>query len=176
MRSDEPQSTVRSTPERARHGPIELLPRPIKARPGEYAAPEIALDILASMHARGAITQDQRIAGQRFHDWFRLAQLDPLRSADVGRIKVDGGSSAHEISAAGERGRREIAKAIRWVGGQSSSQGKCLWHVIGLEESVREWARSRPQSTSNLNAAGIIAVTLERLALMPWTGPGEKTS
>lgn len=162
---------IRPTAERVQHGLVELASRPIKARRGEYAAPAIAVDLLVSMERRGAITADQRRAGERFRAWFRLAHFEGLRASDLSRTKVDGGIS--EIHQETERARREITKAIRWLGGLTSTQGHCLWHVIGLDESVREWARERKQKTSNLNAAGILAVTLESLAKMPWTSPGE---
>ena len=36
--------------------------------------------------------------------------------------------------------RRRVHKALQALGGLSSPAGSCVWHVVGLQRSVREWA------------------------------------
>jgi hypothetical protein len=36
--------------------------------------------------------------------------------------------------------RRRVHEAMEALGGISSPAGSCVWHVVGLQRSVREWA------------------------------------
>jgi hypothetical protein len=36
--------------------------------------------------------------------------------------------------------RRRVHQAMQALGGISSPAGSCVWHVVGLQRSVREWA------------------------------------
>jgi hypothetical protein len=36
--------------------------------------------------------------------------------------------------------RRRVHKLMQALGGISSPAGSCVWHVVGLQRSVREWA------------------------------------
>jgi hypothetical protein len=36
--------------------------------------------------------------------------------------------------------RRRVHEAMRSLGGISSPAGSCMWHVVGLQRSIREWA------------------------------------
>jgi hypothetical protein len=127
------------TPERLAHGSVERLARPIADEYGAIARPSRAIDILAALERRGTITAGMRDAGEQFRIWFRMAHLDPLRAADLMRgpravRRNDGGIAPIEHA------RRRVAHAIAAVG---SPGGVCLWHVVGLEESLKEWALQR---------------------------------
>jgi hypothetical protein len=37
-------------------------------------------------------------------------------------------------------GRRRVHEAMAALGGISSPAGSCVWHVVGSQRSVREWA------------------------------------
>jgi hypothetical protein len=37
--------------------------------------------------------------------------------------------------------RTRVADAIATLGGPGSPAGACVWHVVGLETSIAEWAR-----------------------------------
>jgi len=175
-----PQAVRPIVDERQPYG-AEQLDRPIATDDGSYTPPHIAIDILGSLLRRNTITGDEWLAGYRFRAWFRMAQLEQLRAADMGRLFVDGGGRAPEMSANAVRGRREIDKAIRYVGGRASSSGSCLWHVIGLEHSLRRWVQEQAKASQarrlhQAGATGVLIVALETLARMPWVGPYEKTS
>jgi hypothetical protein len=167
---------ISPTPERMRRGSVALLERQIERRDEtEFGIPHIAIDLLVRMEGNNRINRDERVAGERFRDWFRLAQLDSLKAADMARPYVDGGGAIPELEPHNERARNEITRAIRWVGGIGSSAGSCLWHVIGLDESLRKWAILQSRSLDHKGAAVILAIALERLARMPWRGPHENT-
>jgi hypothetical protein len=36
--------------------------------------------------------------------------------------------------------RRRVGKALDALGGLGSPGGSCVWHVVGLQRSIREWA------------------------------------
>lgn len=73
------------TPERLSHGPVERLERPIADTDGGIGRPSRAIDILAALYRRGAITGQMLDAGEAFRCWFFLAHLDPLKSSDLTR-------------------------------------------------------------------------------------------
>lgn len=63
--------------------------------------------------------------------------------------------------------RRQLHEAIAAVGGLGSPAGSCVWHVLGCERSVREWAQregwgGRP--IGHAQAQGILIATLGVLA------------
>jgi hypothetical protein len=128
------------TAERLRHGPVERLAEQIEDVDGRPSAPHRAIDCITSLYQRGAITKEQLLAAEWFREGFRLAQLDPLRAPDLARVP----SGAHrEImpGVAALRARRQVQETIGALGGLSRAPGSCAWHVIGLEWSVRRWAR-----------------------------------
>jgi hypothetical protein len=170
---------IEPTLERRRHGKIEQAERAIISDDGEFTAPHIVVDILLDLERRGSIKADERLAGERFATWFRLAALDELRAADLARPYVDGGGKIAELSRRNNEARKEIDKAIRFVGGKGTKMGSCLWHVIGLDQSLKTWAAEQSKIVGNvhrLGATGVLISALERLARMPWIGPFEKNS
>src|SRR3954467_5744069 len=64
------------TPERRQHGSIVRADGPVEDVHGNYGVPYIARDLLATMAARGTISPDMRIAGEKFRENFRRAHLD----------------------------------------------------------------------------------------------------
>jgi len=42
-----------------------------------------------------------------------------------------------------ERARRRVQETLAALGGVDRLLGSCCWHVIGLEWSVRRWAREK---------------------------------
>jgi hypothetical protein len=63
--------------------------------------------------------------------------------------------------------RRRVHQSLEALGGLSSPAGSCVWHVVGLQRSVREWAvregwRGRPVRQEQ--AKGILVGALGVLA------------
>jgi hypothetical protein len=160
---------VSPTPERQNHGVIERLERPIGDDAGRPARPYRSVDTLAIMERRGTITAAMRQAGEDFRARFATAQLDPLRAYDISRPRIDHRSDLRSGDEPGlriEKAREAVWRAILVVGGLSSAGGSCLWHVLGWERSLKEWALERGWSGRRVSqeaASGVLIAALGTL-------------
>jgi hypothetical protein len=160
---------VTPTPERRTHGVVERLDRPIADDSGRPARPYRAVDTLAAMERRGSITPAMRQAGEDFRARFATAQLDPLTAFDLSRPRTGGQSrpgAGDEPGLRIENARDAVWLAILAVGGLSSAGGSCLWHVIGWERSLKEWALEQGwggRRVSQEAASGILIAALGAL-------------
>ena len=160
---------VTPTPERRSHGIVERLERPIADESGRPARPYRAVDTLATMERRGSITAGMRQAGEDFRARFATAQLDPLRAPDWSRLRVGGSSRFKADDGPGlriEGARNAVWRAIIAVGGIGSPAGSCLWHVVGWERSLKEWALEQGwngRRVSQEAASGILIAALGAL-------------
>jgi hypothetical protein len=156
--------------ERLRHGPVELVPALIADSAGRPARPYRALDTLTIMERRGSITAGMRQAGEDFRQRFAVAQLDPLRALDISRLAL-GDKPGHRgdervLGQRAEAARAAIWRAIRAVGGIASPAGSCLWHVVGWERSLKEWAHEQGWAGRRVSpeaASGILVAALGAL-------------
>jgi Domain of unknown function (DUF6456) len=96
------------------------------------------VDSLAKMLRAGTITPEMHDAARAFQADFILANLDPLRALPV--LRVPGTGREPELSERQLHARRRVHEAMQALGGISSPAGSCVWHVVGLQRSVREWA------------------------------------
>jgi Domain of unknown function (DUF6456) len=157
------------TPERRRHGPVERLERAIGDAAGHPSRPYRAVDTLAIMERRGSITAGMRQAGEDFRARFVRAHLDPLRALDLSVLRFGERSSQRGSDPSGvriEAARAAVWRAIQAVGGIASPAGSCLWHVIGWERSLKEWAIEQGWSgrrVSQESASGILVAALGAL-------------
>jgi hypothetical protein len=158
------------TPERRSRGIVERLERPIADESGRPSRPYRAVDTLAAMERRGSITGGMRQAGEDFRARFAVAQLDPLRAPDLSRPRERGASrfKADEPGMRIEGARDAVWRAIQSVGGPVSPAGSCLWHVVGWEQSLKEWALEQGWSgrrVSQETASGILIAALGALEM-----------
>jgi hypothetical protein len=157
------------TPERRQHGGIERLERAIGDAAGHPSRPYRAIDTLAVMQRRGSITAGMRQAGEDFRARFASAQLDPLRALDLTHVRVGGRSLRPEGNSPAlriEAARAAVWRAVQAVGGIASPAGSCLWHVLGWERSLKEWALERGWSGRRVSqeaASGILIAALGAL-------------
>jgi hypothetical protein len=163
------EATLAPTPERRNHGLIERFDRPIADDTGRPGRPYRAIDTLAVMERRGSITAEMRRAGEDFRRRFAAACLDPLQAFDPARLR-QGKTSGHRLDdspgARIEAARRAVWQALVAVGGIGSPAGSCLWHVVGWESSVKEWALRQGWSGRRVSqevAAGILIAALGAL-------------
>ncbi len=98
-----------------------------------------AIDTLGVMLNNGTITREMHDAGAIFRRQFRVAALDTLRAMPL--IRVPGGRSVDTTTEQQFQAREKVAAAIDALGGPASPAGACVWHVVGLESSITEWAR-----------------------------------
>jgi hypothetical protein len=94
-----------------------------------------------------------------------VANLDPIRALPITR--VPGNPREPDLNERQLDARRRVHKALEALGGISSQAGSCVWHVVGLQRSVREWAirqgwRGRPVRQEQ--AQGILVAALGVLA------------
>jgi hypothetical protein len=123
------------------------------------------VDTLGKMLRAGTIDQAMHDAAKDFQAAFIIAQLDPVRALPILRVPGTGGErdpSERQLHA-----RRQVHQAMAALGGISSPAGSCVWHVVGLQRSVREWAirqgwRGRPVRQEQ--AQGILVAALGVLA------------
>ncbi len=163
------EAGITPTPERLVQGPVERLERPIADAAGRSARPYRAVDTLAAMERRGSITPAMRQAGEDFRARFAVAQLDPLRALDYSRPRH--GAAARHYDGEGPGSRVEGARQTVWrlilaVGGLGSPGGSCLWHVVGWERSLKEWALEQGWSGRRVSqeaASGILIAALGAL-------------
>jgi hypothetical protein len=156
-------------PERGNHGEIERLEQTISDASGRAGRPYRFVDTLAAMERRGTITAGMRQAGESFRDRFAIAQLDPLSAFDISRPRV-GGKSGFQ-SATGPALRVENARKVVWqavlaVGGPASAGGSCVWHVLGWQQTLKEWALKQGwngRRVSQEAASGILIASLGAL-------------
>ena len=77
-------------------------------------------------------------AARDFESPFIVANLDPLRALPIFRIPGTGRDP--DLNDRQLHARRRVHKSLKALGGISSPAGSCVWHVVGLQRSVREWA------------------------------------
>jgi hypothetical protein len=96
------------------------------------------VDSLGKLLRSGAVTEAMHDAGHAFQRYFQFAGLDPIRARSM-MLPVSGGG-APELTERQLDARHQVYTAMQALGGLSSPAGSCVWHVIGLQRSVREWA------------------------------------
>jgi len=109
------------------------------------------------------------IRDRDFRARFAAAQLDPLHAFDVSRPRDFGRSRRRSDDDPGlrvEAARRAVWRAVLAAGGLGSPAGSCLWHVVGWESSLKEWALERGWSGRRVSqeaASGILIAALGAL-------------
>lgn len=122
---------------RLQHGGFSGPIREADPETGSPVQHRRAVDTLGMMLANGNITPQMHEAGQIFRTLFRSAALDGIATSQLIRLAgaTNGDLPNRQIEA-----RRRVATAIDALGGHDSPAGSCVWFVVGLEFSVREWA------------------------------------
>jgi len=132
-------SIIGPTLERTKRGPVELLNNAIADEAGNPSQPWRSIDLLSAMERRGAITAEMRQAGEQFRNEFTKAHLDQLKATDWSRPYVTGRIRSLPGGRV-EDARQKVWEALEVLGGISSCGGSCVWHVIGLGETLKQWA------------------------------------
>ena len=136
------------------------------------------VDTLGRMLKSGTIDQAMHDAGRDFQAAFIIAQIDPLRALPI--LRVPGTGRAPDLNERQLHARRSVHMAMRALGGLSSPAGSCVWHVVGMQRSVREWAirqgwGGRPARQEQ--AQGILVAALGVLAWhLRYGGRGVRSS
>lgn len=163
-----PAPDLAPTAERQKHGPVESVSRPIADQSGGLARPFRAVDTLMAMERRGSITPGMRQAAEDFRSRFAVAQLDPLHAFDYSRPRdrARGRNPADHAAFRAENAREHVWRAIVALGGLRSPGGSCVWHVVGWERSIKEWALEQGWNGKRVSqeaASGILIAALGAL-------------
>jgi hypothetical protein len=123
------------------------------------------IDTLTRMLRAGTITDAMYNAARDFQAAFAIAHLEPLRALPM--LRVPGTGRAPELNRFQLDARHRIQEALDALGGLSSPAGSCVWHVVGGERSLRDWALRQSWSGRPLpqgHAQGILVAALGILA------------
>jgi hypothetical protein len=123
------------------------------------------VDTLGIMLRAGTITAGMHNAARDFQARFTVARFDAVRCMSL--IRLPGGGGAADFTDAQLDARRRVGNALDALGGLGSPAGSCVWHVVGLQRSVTEWAKrqgwgGRPVRVEQ--AQGILIAALGVLA------------
>ncbi|MBK8176587.1 MAG: hypothetical protein IPK66_15340 [Rhodospirillales bacterium] len=120
-----------------RHG--DLLVPVYEADPdGRPVVHHRVVDTIGRMLRNGSISREMHDAARDFAATFTIAQFDTITCMSLDR--VSGSRNAADPTDVQLDARRRVAGAIDALGGFGSPAGGCVWHVVGLQCSIREWA------------------------------------
>jgi hypothetical protein len=135
------------------------------------------VDTFGKMLRAGSITQEMHDAAKDLEAAFIVANLDPLRALPV--LRVPGTGREPDLNERQLDARRRVHEALQALGGISSPAGSCVWHVVGLQRSVREWAIRQGWSGRPVRqeqAQGILIAALGMLAANCGYGEARRAS
>jgi hypothetical protein len=131
------------------------------------------VDTLGKMLRAGTITPEMHDAAKDFEAAFIVANLDPLRALPI--LRISGTGCEPDLNERQLDARRRVHDRLEALGGISSPAGSCVWHVVGLQRSVREWAIRRGwggREVRQEQAQGILVAALG--VLVSCHGRGER--
>src|SRR5512134_2646186 len=124
---------------------------PVIRRPGDVLEPVYeadpdgrpvvhhrTVDTLGIMLRSGTISQDMHDAARDFQAQFTIARFDAIRCMPL--MRLPGGSGPGDFTDAQVDAHRRVGSALDALGGLGGPAGSCIWHVVGLQRSIREWA------------------------------------
>jgi hypothetical protein len=135
------------------------------------------VDTLGRMLRAGTITEEMHDAARDFEASFIIAQLETLRALPI--LRVPGTGREPDLSERQLHAKRRVHEAMQALGGLSSPAGSCVWHVVGLQRSVREWAMRQGwggRPVRQEQAQGILVAALGMLAAHVGYGEARRAS
>ena len=134
-----------------------------------------AVDTIDRMRKAETITRAMHDAARDFQAHFTVAAYDATPPRDL--VRVSGGGWTNDLTDNQIAARNRVARALGTLGGVGSPGGSCVWHVVGLGYSLREWAvqqgwAGRPVHGSL--ATGVLVAALGVLAVHYGYGPAKR--
>ena len=129
------------------------------------------VDTLARMLKAGTITPPMHDAARDFQAHFTIAAYDTTATASIVRVRRLRGEKMtwnDDVTVRQIAARDRVHDALDALGGMSSPGGSCVWHVVGLQSSLREWALRQGWNGRPLRrgeASGILLSALGMLAV-----------
>ncbi|MCX7180277.1 MAG: hypothetical protein NTX56_16440 [Proteobacteria bacterium] len=124
------------------------------------------IDTLRLMLRNGTITTHMYDAGQDFFTAFAIAHLDGPSALDLNRVR--GGQWQDSMTERVAFARKRVGQALDAVGGLCSPGGAAIWHIAGLQQTIKEWTAQEiwnGRSLSQPEARGILVAALGMLAM-----------
>jgi Domain of unknown function (DUF6456) len=97
-----------------------------------------AIDTIGRLIRSGMIDVECGDSADRFRRDFQRARFEPLCASDLRRTRGAGGRE--EIRDVVEDARQRVWNAMNHLGGMSAPAGSIIWHVVGLEATLRDWS------------------------------------
>jgi hypothetical protein len=97
------------------------------------------VDTLRLMLDSGAITPAMHAAARDFQAAFTIACFDCMPRLDL-RLMARSPHDVRDLTDTQIAARERVAHALDALGGHGSPAGSCVWHVVGMQASIREWA------------------------------------
>ncbi len=129
------------------------------------------VDTLARMLKAGTITRSMHDAARDFQAHFTIAAYDATAAVSIVRVvRVRGEKMtwSDDLTVRQIAARDRVHDALTVLGGMTSPGGSCVWHVVGLQLSLREWAMQRGWNNRPVRpseASGILISALGMLAV-----------
>jgi Domain of unknown function (DUF6456) len=124
-----------------------------------------SVDSIGTLLKSEKITHAMHDAARDFQAQFTVAHFDSVRCMSL--MRLPGGGGAADFTDAQLDARRRVGKALDALGGLCSPAGSCVWHVVGLQRSITEWAKRQGWSGRPVRveqAQGILVAALGVLA------------
>ena len=96
------------------------------------------VDTLERMRKSGSITPAMYDAARDFQAQFTIAGFETLHALPL--VKMPGSGRAADLTDRQVDARKMVRQAMAALGGLNSPAGSCVWHVLGLQHSIRAWA------------------------------------
>lgn len=148
------------------HRPGDLLVSVYEADPdGRPVVHHRVVDTLGRMLKAGTITAGMHDAARDFQASFTIASYDPPVCPTLDRL--GGAGSRADLTDLQLDARRRVMLSLDVLGGLGSPAGDCVWHVVGLQCSIREWAMRKGwggKPIGEKQAQGILIAALGVLA------------
>ena len=124
------------------------------------------VDTLGRMFEAGTIDAGMLTAARDFETAFTVASFDRMPSASLILVHAPGtGTGSMSDRQIGARER--VFRALDALGGMGSPAGSCVWHVVGMQASLREWSMRQGwggRAVRHEAAQGILVAALGVLA------------
>ena len=127
------------------------------------------VDTLRMMLKAGNITSAMHDAARDFQAAFTIACFDSMPRVNL-NLMARSPSAAHHVCDLNDAqlgARERVARALDALGGHGSPAGSCVWHVVGMQSSIREWALRQGwggRPVRQESAQGILVAALGVLA------------
>lgn len=127
------------------------------------------VDTLRLMLDSGAITPAMHAAARDFQAAFTIACFDSMPRANLNLMTRSPATAydVRDVSDAQVAARERVARALDALGGHGAPAASCVWHVVGMQSSIREWALRQGwggRPVRQENAQGILVAALGVLA------------